>query len=54
MRRTINDSTEPANPFGHRVLSQVAGDEDALDHQTDVIQFGLGRLPELLIAVAKE
>jgi hypothetical protein len=49
MGRTINNGAEPADPLGHRVLAKVASNEHALDHQTDVIQLGLGGLPEFLV-----
>lgn len=48
MGHTINNGLEPANPFRHRVLAEIASDENTLDHDTDIIQLGLGTLPELL------
>jgi hypothetical protein len=51
---TIDDGLEPAEPFWHSVGSEVTGDENAFDHETDVVQFGLRGLPELLVPKERE
>jgi hypothetical protein len=35
-KQTIDDSLYPAGPLGHRIFTQIRGDEDTFYHQSDV------------------
>lgn len=46
---TINDDADPACPLRKGRIAQVRGDENALDHELDVLGFVFQRfLPEVL------
>ena len=45
---TINNDLEPTNPRGQLILAEVLGNEDALDHRSNILLGVLGALPKVV------